>query len=436
MMSYLFYLLFLIPMFFFNFWYFYQFFYMFFIFMFVFVNSSLNFSCLNYLFGVDFVSYMLIVLSFYIISLMSLASSFMFNYNSVFFCFINYLIGLMLFFVFSSVNMMVMYMSFEFVLIPLFVLILGWGRYPERLSSGFYLFFFTLFGSVPLFLMIIYFYVDLMVLVFFFDFNFGFNFLLHLFMILPFLIKLPIFMLHFWLPKAHVQAPISGSMILAGVMLSIGGYGLVRFIYLNEYYFYNYSYIWFSFGLMGSLMVGFICLVQVDIKCLIAYSSVSHMSLCLLGILTMTNLGMHGCLIMMVSHGLCSSGLFCLANICYLRLNTRSFYLTKGLLSFMPSLSFFWFLFSSFNMGCPPSINFVSELYMILSSIYYFSLSYFYLFFSSFISACFSFYMYSFSQHGIFNSLYSHSSALVCEFLLLICHLYPLVSMLFLFMLF
>nr|YP_010271139.1 NADH dehydrogenase subunit 4 [Anchon yunnanense]UKB86904.1 NADH dehydrogenase subunit 4 [Anchon yunnanense] len=433
MMSYLFYLFFLIPMFFFNFWYFYQFFYMFFIFIFIFINSSLSFSSLNYLFGVDFISYVLVVLSFYIISLMSLASSSI--NNSIFFCFINYLIALMLFIIFSSVNMLVMYISFEFVLLPLFTLILGWGQYPERLSSGFYLFFFTLFGSLPLFLMIIYFYFDLMVLSFFFELSFSFNFFLHLFMVLPFLISLPIFMLHFWLPKAHVQAPISGSMILAGVMLKIGGYGLIRFIYLNDYYFYNYSYIWFSFGLLGSLMVGFICLVQVDIKCLIAYSSVAHMSMCLLGILTMTNLGVYGCLIMMVSHGLCSSGLFCLANICYLRLNTRSLYLTKGLVSFMPSLSFFWFLFSGFNMGCPPSINFMSELCMIISSLYYFNFSYLYLILSCFISACFSFYMYSFSQHGIFNSIYSHSSVSVSEFLLLVCHLYPLVSLMFLFML-
>nr|YP_009692095.1 NADH dehydrogenase subunit 4 [Hypsauchenia hardwickii]QEG98429.1 NADH dehydrogenase subunit 4 [Hypsauchenia hardwickii] len=431
MMSYFLYMFFMTPILFMNFWYSYQFLYMIFILFFIFNYSNMGMTSISYFFGIDYISYNLIILSFYIIMLMNLASINIFNKN--FFCFVNYLIVFLLYLIFSSLNMLIMYMSFEFILIPLMILIVGWGYQPERLSSSIYLFFYTLFGSLPLFVFIIFFYNNLGTLNFFFSLKFNFNFFMHLLMILPFLVKLPMFMLHFWLPKAHVQAPVSGSMILAGLMLKIGGYGIIRFIYLNEYFFYTYSYIWVSFGLLGCVMVSLICLVQVDMKCLIAYSSISHMSLCLLGVGTLNKFGLLGSLIMMISHGLCSSGLFCLANICYLRVNTRSLYLIKGMISFMPSLSLFWFLFLSFNMGCPPSINFVSELLIFMSSLSYFDYSYIYFSLSSFICACFSFYLYSYSQHGSFSYLYSYSDIKVSEFLLCICHLFPLILLLFMF---
>nr|YP_010958563.1 NADH dehydrogenase subunit 4 [Centrotypus laticornis]UXF57639.1 NADH dehydrogenase subunit 4 [Centrotypus laticornis] len=433
MMSFIFFLVFMIPMFFFDFFYLYQFIYMFFIFFFVFSNINFSFSCISYLFGIDFLSYILIILSFYIVSLMSLSSL---NFNNSLFFFLNYLIVFLLFLIFCSFNMLVMYISFEFILIPLMVLIFGWGYQPERLVSGLYLFFFTLFGSLPLFVFIVYVYLDFYTLTFIFELNLSNNFYVNFIIVIPFLISFPMFMVHFWLPSAHVQAPVSGSMILAGLMLSIGGYGLIRFMNLNDLIFFNYSYIWFSMGLLGSFLVGLVCLIQVDMKSLIAYSSISHMSLCLMGILTMSSFGMLGAFVMMVSHGLCSSGLFCLANICYLRVLSRSMYMVKGMIFFMPSLSFFWFIFCVFNMGCPPSINFLGELFIIMSSICYYDYSFIFLFFSSFISACFSFYLYTFSQHGSFLSFYSCCNVHVSEYLLLFSHLFPLVTLLFFFMIF
>nr|YP_010692608.1 NADH dehydrogenase subunit 4 [Tricentrus davidi]WBV77349.1 NADH dehydrogenase subunit 4 [Tricentrus davidi] len=434
MMSYLLFIIFVIPMFNFSFWYSYQFIYMFFIFIFMFNSADLNFFSISYLLGVDYISYILIILSFYIVSLMNLSSLILIG-DSLFLL-VNYLIGISLFVVFSSMNMIIMYISFEFLLVPLMILILGWGYQPERLRSGIYLFFYTLFGSLPLFIFIIYVYNCLFVICFIFELDFSFNFIFHLSVIIPFLISFPMFMLHFWLPKAHVQAPISGSMVLAGIMLKIGGYGLIRFIYLNESFFYNYGYIWFSFGIVGLVLVSFICLIQVDLKCLIAYSSIAHMSLCLMGISTMVSMGLLGSLIVMLSHGLCSSGLFCLANIYYLRVSSRSLYLIKGMIFFMPSMSMFFFLFISFNMGCPPSINFLGELMIIMSCIYYFSFSYYYLFLGSFFCACFCFYLYSFTQHGSFVDSFSYTGTFVSEFLLLVNHLYPLVLLLFWFLVF
>nr|YP_010827542.1 NADH dehydrogenase subunit 4 [Sinocentrus brevicornis]WFD60961.1 NADH dehydrogenase subunit 4 [Sinocentrus brevicornis] len=435
MMAFFFYLVFMIPMLGFNFWYCYQFMYMYFIFVFMLINVNYDFCNVGYLFGIDFFSYNLVILSFFIISLMNLSSLYMINLNSLFFCLINYLICIILFFVFCFLNMFMMYISFEFVLIPLLILVLGWGYQPERLESGIYLFFYTLFGSFPLFIFIIYIYNDFFTLLFCFEFNFDFNFFLYWGVMIPFLIKLPMFILHFWLPKAHVQAPISGSMILAGLILKIGGYGLIRFLYVNDLFFY-YSYIWFSLGMVGFVVVGFICLVQVDIKCLIAYSSIGHMSLCLMAILTMTKIGLMGSLVLMVSHGLCSSGLFCLANMCYSRVLSRSIFLIKGMIFYMPSLCLFWFLFSCFNMGCPPSINFMAELLIMICSIHYFDYSYFYLIIGSFMCACFCFYLFSYSQHGSFLSMYSYSNIMVCEFLIVINHFIPLLSLMFFYNLF
>lgn len=154
-----------------------------------------------------------------------------------------------------------------------------------------------------------------------------------------FFVKAPIYFVHLWLPKAHVEAPVSGSIILAGVMLKLGGYGLIRFLILFPYSTLCLSWIFFSISLVGGVLVSFICLRQRDVKSLIAYSSVSHMGLVICGLLTYSYWGFCGSLLIIVAHGLCSSGLFCLANISYERVGSRSLFLVKGLLNIIPSLS-------------------------------------------------------------------------------------------------
>nr|YP_009917453.1 NADH dehydrogenase subunit 4 [Drabescus ineffectus]QLJ57901.1 NADH dehydrogenase subunit 4 [Drabescus ineffectus] len=427
MMSIMFFLIMLIPLYVFNinFWLLSQFFYLFIFLSLLFFNSNFFFSKISYFFGLDFFSYNLILLSFLIGSLMliSMKDSVMIN----FYLFINLSLIFFLLVIFSTLNLLYMYMSFEFVLVPLVILILGWGYQPERLMAGMYLFFYTLVASLPLLVLILmlYNYNGSM----FFDcmlYNSNF-FLYHFIMMFVFMVKMPMYLVHFWLPKAHVQAPVSGSMILAGLMLKIGGYGLIRIMYIYEYLFIKYSYVWYSLSILGSVLIGLICLIQGDIKCLIAYSSVSHMGLVIMGLLTMSSWGLMGSYMLMLAHGFCSSGMFYMANLFYIRTSSRSFFINKGLLNYMPSSSMFWFLFCAFNMSCPPSLNFISELMILSSMLMFWVYSMFFFILISFMCACFSYYLYSYTQHGLFNSLYSFSSLNVLEYLCMFMHLIPLI---------
>nr|WRY72391.1 NADH dehydrogenase subunit 4 [Agnesiella irma] len=396
--------------------------------MFVSYSKFSFYSSISYSYGIDYYSYGLIILSLLIISLMIISSNLVNNTSLMyFFMFVNMVLCISLVLVFSSLNMLVMYLFFEFSLVPLLVLIYVWGYQPERLISGLYLFFYTLFASLPFLLLIVYLLVNSMTLYFDMSYNIPYSFMIHMFMIFAFMVKLPMFMVHFWLPKAHVQAPVSGSMILAGLLLKIGGYGFIRFMTLYELPFIDYSYIWFSFSIVGCILVSIICLTQGDVKCLIAYSSVAHMGMCLIGFISMTKWGVLGSYLMMISHGFCSSGLFCLANFSYERYSSRSFFLNKGLINLMPSMAFMWFIFCCFNMSCPPSLNFFSEIFIINSMLMYWGNSFIYFLFISFLSACFSYFLYSYIQHGVSHLFYSYSLGSIREYMLMYVHLIPLI---------
>nr|QVV96030.1 NADH dehydrogenase subunit 4 [Pycanum ochraceum] len=398
-------------------------------FIFVNMNIPMNFiSGVSGLFSLDVVSYSMISLSYWILFLMLMASYQIYNskINFIEFLFIILMMMLSLLMTFSSDNMLIFYLSFEMSIIPTLFLIFGWGYQPERLVAGYYLLFYTLFASLPMLIGIFYVYNSVGSL-YFWLINMDMDFYLYLSMIMAFLVSIPMAFIHFWLPKAHVEAPISGSMILAGVLLKLGGYGLFRVGMFISNYSFKYSFIWVSISLYGAFVVGVLCLCQVDMKSMIAYSSVAHMALVISGIMIFNFYGLVGSLILMIGHGFCSSGLFCLANIIYERTHSRSFIINKGFINLMPGFSMLWFMLCSSNMSAPPSLNLLGEIFIINSLLGWNNMTFIFLMLLSFFSCCYSIYLYAFTQHGlIYSGLLSLSLGNFREYVLILFHWLPL----------
>nr|AHJ91147.1 NADH dehydrogenase subunit 4 [Athene brama] len=270
---------------------------------------------------------------------------------------------------FSSTELTLFYITFEATLIPTLVLITRWGNQPERLSAGIYLLFYTLISSLPLLVCILHLHTQMGTL------NLIMlklthptltstwpNLLSSLALLTAFMVKAPLYGLHLWLPKAHVEAPIAGSMLLAALLLKLGGYGLMRVTPLMSPLPTPIHYPFLVLALWGALMTSSMCMRQTDLKSLIAYSSVSHMGLVIAATVIQTPWSFSGALILMISHGLTSSMLFCLANTTYERTHSRTMLLARGLQPLLPLMSAWWLLASLTNMALPPTTNLLAEL--------------------------------------------------------------------------
>lgn len=383
--------------------------------------------------GIDFISYIIIYLRVWVIYMIIIARNKVKEANKFYstFVIVNLFLLLSLMITFSSLNYLLFYISFEMSLIPTLILILGWGYQPERIQAGVYMLFYTLTLSLPLLGSLLYLsfrecrLTIILIKPFIHD---NYSYMIWYFSrVIAFIVKLPIYIFHLWLPKAHVEAPVAGSIILAGVLLKLGGYGLIRILVIFQKVSMKFSWLWVRIRLLGGVIISLICLRQVDIKSLIAYSSVVHISLVLCGLVVFSWWGLMGRVVVIVGHGLCSSGLFCLANMVYERVGSRRLFIRKGLLRFIPRIGLWWFLLRVRNMAAPPSLNLLGEINLIISLVSWRRLSIFGLAFLSFFRARYTLYIYSLRQHGVFfTGLYSCRSGKVREYLVLFLHWFPL----------
>nr|UPP55912.1 NADH dehydrogenase subunit 4 [Brisinga sp. SS-2022] len=396
-------------------------------------NISLNFA-------IDNLSSPLIILSTWLVPISYIASINTLNKQpiktqQIFISLIAFILFSLLL-TFSALELSLFYIAFEATLLPTLILISRWGAQKERFNASIYFIFYTLAGSLPLLIGLISLYnINLSLIIpstYLINNIYSFNlFTLSfwwIFFLIAFTIKMPIYGFHLWLPKAHVEAPIAGSMILAAILLKLGGYGLARTILI----FFTISANSISFPLVtfciwGSLITSIICLRQTDLKALIAYSSVGHMSMVASGIFSLSSWGINGALILMIAHGLISSSLFCLANIIYERTSTRTLAITQGFKLLTPLLSLWWIITCIANLGLPPTPNLIGELFIICSIINWNISSLLIITLTTIFSAIYSLLIFQTTNNNTFPLFLSNIPPInSTEHILIFLHLFPL----------
>ncbi len=338
-----------------------------------------------------------------------------------------FLIELLLINFFLVTNLLMFYIYFEAILIPMFLIIIIWGSRKRKIHASYMFFFFTLIGSLFMLTGILWLYLysgELNIHILqYIILSKEHQLILWFLFFIAFAVKVPIYPVHTWLPEAHVEAPTGGSIILAGVLLKLGLYGILRILLVlfpiaNIYY----SPLVMTISFISIIFISIIILQQIDLKKIIAYSSIAHMNFAILGLFSNNIYGIEGSIYTMLSHGLISSMLFFCIGVLYDRYGERNILYYSNITQVMPMFSFFFFFAIVANMGVPGMSSFVGEFLLLLSLSYKSIILLFIISLSLFLTTIYCIWLYNRMCFGIINNNYirKYKDLTRIEFLILL----------------